>query len=101
MKKIIVLVVLLFLTMGISAKNPIGKWKNGNVVFTFQNDTLLYIDEIGNEGEAYNYQIKGDKLILKRICPYNDVDTLTIYKTDNKTLYIGKKNKLYRYCKIM
>lgn len=64
-KTLMVLVALFIATtcFGCNTINNHEIWKNKKVTYTFVDDSL-YIDELGNEGDCYTYELIGNCLYL-------------------------------------
>ncbi len=70
-------------------------WKNKKVTYTFVDDSL-YIDEIGNEGDCYTYELKGNCLYLTDELGYPS-ENIVIVKMTKKHVWILIDNKKFKF----
>ena len=70
-------------------------WKNKKVIYTFVDDSL-YIDEIGNEGDCYTYELVDNCLYLTDELGYPSTK-IVIVKMTKKHVWILIDNKIFKF----
>lgn len=95
MIKVLTLFLSLFFTINSFGKCYNEVWQNGRVRYTFTHDTL-YIDEVGNEGEYYTYNVVGKHLYLTDALGYLDMN-IEIYKRTKHHVWLLIDNKIYKF----
>lgn len=70
-------------------------WKNKKVICTFVDDSL-YIDEIGNEGDCYTYELVDNCLYLTDELGYPSAK-IVIVKMTKKHVWILIDNKKFKF----
>lgn len=75
-----------------------GKWQANNIRITFDGDSL-FIDDIGNEGDAFSFRTVIDQILTTDGLGYNDT---IYYRIKNDFLYIryNHSKKTYKFKKI-
>ena len=96
-KALITLVTLLIATtcFGGNTINNHEVWKNKKVIYTFVDDSL-YIDEIGNEGDCYTYELVDNCLYLTDELGYPSTK-IVIVKMTKKHVWILIDNKKFKF----
>ena len=104
-KNFMTLVVLFIATtcFGCNTINNHEVWKNKKVIYTFVDDSL-YIDEIGNEGDCYTYELVVNCLYLTDELGDASVK-IVIHKMTKKHVWIlvytcdfnGERPKIIKY----
>ena len=96
-KALITLVTLLIATtcFGGNTINNHEVWKNKKVIYTFVDDSL-YIDEIGNEGDCYTYELEDNCLYLTDELGYPSTK-IVIVKMTKKHLWMLIHNKKFKF----
>lgn len=78
--KVLITLVTLFIATTCFGGNTINNhevWQNKKVRYTFVDDSL-YVDELGNEGDCYTYELKGNCLYLTDELGYKSVKIVII-----------------------
>jgi len=78
--KTLITLVTLFIATTCFGGNTINNhevWQNKKVRYTFVDDSL-YVDELGNEGDCYTYELKGNCLYLTDELGYKSVKIVII-----------------------
>lgn len=78
--KVLITLVTLFIATTCFGGNIINNhevWQNKHVSYTFVDDSL-YVDELGNEGDCYTYELKGNCLYLTDELGYKSVKIVII-----------------------
>ena len=70
-------------------------WQNKHVSYTFVDDSL-YVDEIGNEGDCYTYELKGNCLYLTDELGYKSVK-IVIVEMAKDYVWILIGNELFNF----
>ena len=107
MKRLIPFIIMFVLVaVGCSTKantrDLIGEWRvfeDNNIRYTFENDTLLYIDDMRSEGDPYTYKVKKDTLFYRSLDDNSlqwlvldkDYSTNTIFVHNNTEHFILRK----------
>ena len=96
-KNFMVLVALFIATtcFGCNTINNHEVWKNKKVTYTFVDDSL-YIDELGNEGDCYTYELVDNCLYLTDELGYPSAK-IVIVKMTKKHVWILIDNKKFKF----
>ena len=96
--KALITLVILFIATTCFGGNIINNhevWKNKKVIYTFVDDSL-YIDEIGNEGDCYTYELVDNCLYLTDELGYPSAK-IVIVKMTKKHVWILIDNKKFKF----
>ena len=96
--KVLITLVTLFIASTCFGGNIINNhevWQNKKVRYTFVDDSL-YIDEIGNEGDCYTYELKGNCLYLTDELGYKSVK-IVIVEMAKDYVWILTSNELLNF----
>ena len=97
MKKIISIIAALFVSCSMFASEFDGSYANKNIVMSFVGDSL-YIDEVGIEGDAYEFKCK-DNIVTA----HNSLDNISfkVVRTTKNAICITYDNKkIYKFVKV-
>lgn len=97
MKKIISIIATIFVSCSMFASELDGSYANKNIVMSFVGDSL-YIDEVGIEGDAYEFKCKNNI-----VTAYNSLDNIyfkIVRKTKNAIYITYDNKKIYKFVKV-